>query len=294
LGGGSNCLIADKGIRGVVILNRKGTIDQIDPGIVEVTSGTLNNQIVRFLIENELTGLEFLVGIPGTIGAAIRNNGHFRNPESFQHYFVDYRQVKDQFVNDFVEDALVITPQGHLRRVDRVYLQPEYHQSKLKETDDIVVSATFSLGKSDSNLIRKSARDQLLWRKDREIHANGDVQIIMPPDPITGHRVSQPKLPTPGCMFSNTSNADNHPVGRMLDMCGLRGTQVGDVMVAHEHANYIVNLGVGTAADALKLISICRDQVFQRFGVTPRLEIDLLGEFDLDLLEQVGIAHSKR
>ena len=79
----------------------------------------------------------------------------------------------------------------------------------------------------------------------------------MPPDAFTGHLPSQPAYPSPGCMFSNTPNPHNHPAGRMLDICGLKGMRIGQVMVAEEHANFIVNLG-GGQSNALSLAELSR------------------------------------
>jgi UDP-N-acetylmuramate dehydrogenase len=87
-------------------------------------------------------------------------------------------------------------------------------------------------------------------------------------------------MPSPGCVFSNTPNKDNHPVSRMLDMCNLKGFKVGNVMVSKEHANYIVNLGNGNAPDAIELINICKDKVYEKFGVEIETEIDFVGFFN--------------
>ncbi|MBU0568615.1 UDP-N-acetylmuramate dehydrogenase [bacterium] len=278
LGGGSNVIVGDKGFRGIVILNRKGIIEQIDDERIEITSGTLNTSVVQYILKHELSGLEFIAGIPGTIGGAIRHNARFRNPISFQEKVTKFDVVKNQFVADFLEDALIITPDNNIRRVSKDYINPQYHKTNLKEKKDIMLSGRFKLERSKKETIRTSINKQLLWRKNRKVDiAQNNIEVQA--DPITGHRAKQPALPSPGCVFSNISNPDNHPVGRILDMCGLKGMRIGDIMMANEHANYIVNLGNGKASDALDLIRLCQERVKQRFNLDLELEIELVGEF---------------
>lgn len=280
LGGGSNVLIMDKGFRGLVIRNRGGEIKMVGDDEIEVTSGTLNNAVIDFAQEHFLSGIEFLVGIPGSIGATIRNNGRFRDPESFQEYGLNYRQVKDRFINDYVKHLLIVNPAGQIRRVGRDYLQPEYHRSKLKTTGDIVVSARLRLTPTDKETIARSIAVQRQWRRDRTtVDPDNRTAAAMPTDSVTGHTMSrQPALPSAGCAFSNIPNPENHPTGRMLDLCGMKGKRIGDVMVAPEHANWIVNVGDGKADDVLALIDLCKDAVYRRFGVELLPEIDMIGE----------------
>jgi UDP-N-acetylmuramate dehydrogenase len=280
LGGGSNTLIGDKGFRGLIIKNRGGEIKQLGANFIEVASGTLNRHVVHFIQKQGLTGLEFLVGIPGTVGAAVRNNGHFRSPESFGQYFADFTKVKDNFVNNLVEDTLIITPAGQIRRVGVDYLQPEYHRSRLKETDDIVISTKFRLEPSDPEIIKTTINAMSKWRRERKVfQPTSNEQSAMPADLITGHQARQPNALSLGSTFSNTPNPENHPTGRLLDLCGLKGRRVGNMVVSSDHANWIINLGHGKAADMLALINICKEAVHKRFGVELALEIDLVGEF---------------
>lgn len=281
LGGGSNIIVGDKGFRGIVIRNFGKSFERLSDTMVEVGSGLSNSAFVRgYLVKEGLSGLEFLIGIPGTIGGAVRCNAHYRSPESFAEYFKDFHLVTDQFITNFVVDALVLSSQGTLRRVDLDYISPEYHKTRFKETKDIILTTRFHLHPSTPESVKRSAQIQLRWRKDRTV-PNGLVEktLEMPPDPVTGHRVRQPTLPSPGCMFSNTPNPENHPVGRMLDLCGLKGFRIGGAMVAFEHSNYLVNVGNAVSLDALKVIEVCKERVFREFGVELTLEIDLVGEF---------------
>lgn len=280
LGGGSNTLIGDKGFRGLVIRNRGGEIKPANHNFIEVASGTLNRHVVHFIQKEGLSGLEFLVGIPGTVGAAVRNNGHFRSPESFDRYFADFTRVKDNFVNNLIEDTLIITPTGQIRRVGVDYLQPEYHRSRLKETDDVVVSTKFRLEPRDPEVIKTTVNAMSKWRRERKVFQPDSNELsAMPADLITGHHARQPNALSLGSTFSNTPNPENHPTGRLLDLCGLKGRRVGDMVVAPDHANWIINLGHGQATEMLTLIDICKEAVLKRFDIELTLEIDLVGEF---------------
>jgi UDP-N-acetylmuramate dehydrogenase len=280
LGGGSNVLAGDKGFRGVVVANRKGRIIQLDEKRLEIESGVKNLATVDFLAQNGLAGLEFLVGIPGTMGGAIQTNAHFRSIEGFGQGVFDFKRAKNCFVHDLVEAVLIVNAHNTVSWVDKAYIRPQYHKTELKSSDDIILSARFKLQPESPETIRKSIKAFLKWRKDRStLHPKDPAKSHMPPDALTGHTPRQPAWPSAGCTFSNTPNPDNHPAGRMLDMCGLKGTRIGNVMVACEHANFIVNLGGGKAKDVLALIALCRAKVKERFQVDLETEVDLIGEF---------------
>jgi len=278
LGGGSNVIAGDKGFRGMVISNRKGVIERIDDKRIEVTSGTLNTTLVKYLMKHELTGLEFIAGIPGSIGGAIRSNARFRKPSSFQDHVKNFFLVNNQFIVDFLEEVLILTQNSIIRWVDKEYINPQYHKTHFKESDDIILSGRFKLDQGNKDYICNLVRDHLLWRKSRS-SCDEQRHIQMPADPITGHNPRQPNMPSPGCIFSNVLNTDNHPAGRMIDLCGLKGKRIGNIMIANEHANYMVNLGKGKASEALALISMCQENVQKRFNVNLELEVDLIGEF---------------
>jgi len=238
IGGGSNVIIGDTGFSGVVIKNIDSNVKKINDECVLATCGTSNSEFVKNLVKFELSGLEFLAGIPGTVGGAIKKNAHFRNPEN----------KKNQLTHDFIEKLFVLTSDNKLKWIDK---------SQIKEENKaIIIAVIFKLKKSSSKLIKSSIKDQLAWRANK-----------VP---------KQPSLPNAGCIFSNIANPNNYPAGKMIDLCGLMGTRIGDVEISRDHANWIVNLGGGKATDVMALIEICKKEVKKKFGVELKLEVDIV------------------
>jgi len=238
LGGGSNLIISDMGFRGVVIKNSDSNVKKINDQCILATCGTSNSELVKNLIDFELSGLEFLAGIPGTIGGAVKKNAHFRHPGDQQ----------NQLVHDFIEKVFILTSENKLEWVDKSQIKAE--------NKAIIVAVIFKLNPSSKELIKKSIKEQLSWRANK-----------IP---------KQPTLPNAGCIFSNTANPDNFPTGKMIDLCGLMGTRIGDVEISKDHANWIVNLGNGKASDMMQLIKICKKEVKEKFGVDLKLEVDIV------------------
>jgi UDP-N-acetylmuramate dehydrogenase len=280
LGGGANMLVADKGVRGLVIWNRAEAIKRVDGNSVLAESGATNAKFSMFCADTGLAGAEFMLAIPGTVGATIRQNGRFRNPQSFSVYFQDFTEVKDCFVRDIVKSLEILTPDGRREMVAQDYLGTDYHQARLKETGDVVLSAIFKLREEDPKKVKDLIRILIEWRAKRAFTdpKTGNF-VVRPPDPVTGNINVQPLLPSAGCVFSNITNKDNHPTGRMIDMAGLRGQKIGGAMVSPEHANYIVNTGGAKAADVVALIELIKSKVKERFDVALQEEIVLVGDF---------------
>lgn len=266
LGGGTNILVGDKGYRGLVIKNR---MDQIkiagfrssiqkasDVGVKDVfvrsDSGVLLNRLVRYTLEQELSGLENFLGQPGTVGGAMYINAHNMN----QH----------DFFGDHVGEATIINRDGTVETVTQQYFKFGYDESILQKNGATVVSVVVKLAKGTKDAV---------WEK-----ANA----------AQNHRhTTQPKgYPTAGCTFRNIAQSEamrigtpNHTrsAGFLIDACGLKGKQVGQAMFSKEHANFIVNLGGATAADIRKLIKMAKREVKAKFGVELKEEIVLVGEF---------------
>lgn len=240
LGGGSNVIISDEGFRGIVIKNSDSSVKKIDDQCILTTCGTCNSELVKDLIKYELSGLEFLAGIPGTVGGAVKKNAHFRNPAN----------QKNQLTHDFIEKVFILTSENKLAWIDK---------DEIKEENKATTTAViFKLLKSSKESIKKSIKDQLTWRMTKT--------------------PKQPSLPNAGCIFSNVPNENNYPAGKMIDLCGLMGTRIGNVEISKDHANWIVNLGNGKASDVLKLIEICEKEVREKFDVELKLEVDLINK----------------
>lgn len=299
LGGGSKILVSDKGIRGLVIENRacrykvlgyKGRIKdrklEVEKVLVEVESGIRNALLVRLTRQDGLSGLEFLTGIPGTFGGAIRFNARFRDLRSFHEYFVDFRQVKDRHMGDIVESVRILDEDGKVRWVSKAecgftYDGTRWHSRfKTEEVGEIILSAKVSLVKTDPKVIEDLIEMYTKWRAGRAVFNKRTGKLIsQPKDLITGSKNQQPLEPSAGCIFSNIPNPWHHPTGRLIEISGLKGTQVGGAKISEKHANFIINKGSATAFDVLELINLCKKKVKERFGIDLKEEIEYVGEF---------------
>lgn len=277
LGGGSNVLVADSGFRGLVISNRTSGLKLQNQNIIVADSGVRNPLLVKFSADHGLTGLEFLIGIPGTVGGAIRHNARFRDPRSFHEYFVDFHLVKDQFIGNLVSEVKILTPQNKITTLKNKDCHFNYSGSGLrsgfKRSEAIILKIAFNLKKADKKAIREVIKTSLQWRKTRS-GVKGKRQAA---DPVTRSLTQEPPERSAGCIFSNVPNEWNHPTGRMIDACGLKGKRVGDAQISPLHAAYFVNLGQAKASDIHALIKLAKKEVKKKFGVDLVEEVQLVG-----------------
>jgi UDP-N-acetylmuramate dehydrogenase len=238
LGGGTNVLILDGGIRGLTIrLARALKNIEINGTNVVADAGVLYPVLANTTASKGLAGLEFATGIPGTVGGAVYMNAGA--------YESDTREV--------LTWADIYKPQYSIERVPNAGLALSYRHSTLHEHPDwVVLRAAYSLGVGDP--IELKAR----IKKFRAQRMNGS-----PNRPSCGSTFMRPKGDYPG---------------RVIEAAGLKGTRVGQIEVSPVHANYFVNHGGGTAEDALKLIELAKETVREKLGIELELEVRILGE----------------
>ncbi|MBI3577731.1 UDP-N-acetylmuramate dehydrogenase [Candidatus Gottesmanbacteria bacterium] len=264
LGGGSNILIGDKGIRGLVIKNSTNTIlmrgakgsyksgQTTGKVYVEADSGVLINKLVRDTIDEGLGGLEMHLGLPGTVGGAMFMNSKWTKPETY--------------VGDVVYQATILTSSGEIKTVPKEYFHFGYDESAIQHSGDIVLGVVFVLNQKPKEQLWEEANGVVAYRKE-----------------------TQPQgVFSPGCTFRNISKADaiaaatpehTTSAGYLVDHAGLKGTSVGEAYISQDHANFIVNRGHATAADVVTLIELARSRVKEQFGVELVEEIVRIGEF---------------
>lgn len=264
LGGGTNILIGDKGIRGLVVKNATQHIaiagmkgERTQDGstglvYVEAESGVIMNKLVRFTVEEGLSGLEMQLGLPGTVGGAVFMNSKWTNPVGY--------------VGDAVHQATIITPAGELMAVPQSYFQFAYDTSSIQKTKDIVVSVVFALKRDDKEKLWRIANESVAYRRQTQPQGISSAGCAFR-NITTAEAVA---IPTP----NNTTSA-----GFLVDHAGLKGASVGGAQISPVHANFIYNTGKATAADVVALIEKARAQVKERFGVTLEEEIVRVGEF---------------
>ncbi|MEW6319773.1 MAG: UDP-N-acetylmuramate dehydrogenase [Acidobacteriota bacterium] len=249
LGGGSNVLIGDRGIRGLVVHPRGGTLSMIGDRLVRADAAVTINGLVRWTITRGLAGLEAWAGTPGTVGGAIYGNAHWKGTD----------------IGHLVDSVRLARADGTILQVPGDRMEFDYDYSRLKRTREVVVWAAFRVEPgADPAALRQVARASLAFRKGTQ--------------PLA--------LPSAGCIFMNPDPARHRlppgmppSAGALVDAAGLKGAAEGGARVSKVHANFIVNEGGATAADVRALIERCRAAVKSAYGVELGDEIVYLGEF---------------
>jgi UDP-N-acetylmuramate dehydrogenase len=237
LGGGTNVLVRDGGIRGLTIRLAKSLRDvEIEGTNVTADAGVLYPVLANTTAGRGLSGLEFATGIPGTVGGAVYMNAGAYGSETIE--VLDWADI---FRNHEVT-----------RMINRD-LDLSYRHSALHEHPDwVVLRAGYTLTPGDPTELKARIRE---FRAQR---MNGS-----PNRPSCGSTFKRPPGDFPG---------------RVIEAAGLKGTRVGNIEVSPVHANYLVNLGGGTAEDALALIELVRETVRERLGIELESEVRVIGE----------------
>ncbi len=237
LGGGTNVLIRDGGIRGLTIrLAKSLTNVEIEGTRVTAESGVLYPVLANTTAGRGLSGLEFATGIPGTVGGAVYMNAGAYGSET--------KEVLDWA--DVFRDRKVV-------RIENQGLDLSYRHSVLHENPDwVVLRAGYTLTPGDPAELKARIKEFRVQRM------NGS-----PNKPSCGSTFKRPPGDFPG---------------RVIEAAGLKGARVGNVEVSSVHANYLVNLGGGTADEALELIDLVREKVRERLGIKLEPEVRIIGD----------------
>jgi UDP-N-acetylmuramate dehydrogenase len=246
LGGGSNVLIADAGLRGLVVRLHGGEVTRIDAARIRADGGVTINGLVRWTISRGVAGLEAWAGTPGTVGGAIHGNAHFRG----------------RLISELIESVTLAALDGQTSDVPVGDMEFGYDYSRLHRTREVVISADFRVADGESDALRATARESLAFRK----------------------RTQPLESASAGCIFQNPDpERDVVPqgipwsAGALVDRAGLKDARAGRARVSTTHANFIVNEGGASAAEIRDLVERCKREVRSRFGVALREEIVYLG-----------------
>ena len=250
LGGGSNVLVADAGVRGIVVRPRGGDVTRVDESRVRADAAVTINGLVRWTINHGAAGLEAWAGTPGTVGGAMYGNAHFGG----------------RLIGDLVESVRVADRAGACADLPASEMAFGYDRSRLQSSREVLLSAVFRVSAGEPAALRATARASLAFRK----------------------RTQPLDTPSAGCIFQNPEPGrdavpDGIPwsAGALVDRAGLKGASIGGARVSPAHGNFIVNEGSATAADIKRLIENCRTAVRERFGVDLRDEIVYVGDWGL-------------
>lgn len=238
IGNGSNLLVSEKGIRGIVLKIGSGLsrVSIIEKDVV-AEAGTKLSQLAAAARNSGLGGLEFSAGIPGTVGGAVIMNAG----------------ANGSSVGALVREVLLLDMEGQLNRRDGEELNFSYRSSALQRDPAIVVEAMFTCYPREKHLIQEDMERYIARRQSTQ--------------PLA--------LPNAGSVFKNPPGQS---VGRLIEAAGLKGMRIGDAQISALHANFIVNLGSATAGDVLALIDKAREAVLVQSGVELLLEIKVVGD----------------
>jgi len=239
LGNGSNILVGDAGLRGIVVLNRARAV-HITKTLAKEESGANLAAVARQCVVRGLAGLEWATGIPGTVGGAVFGNAGAWGSN----------------VASTLVQATILEPDGGATVWPAAQFEYGYRTSILKRTakrSAVVLEAEFAVHKGDKGALQARVA---------EISAR--------------RRASQPHGASCGSVFRNPPG---DYAGRLIEAAGLKGRESGRAQISPVHANFILNLGGATAADVKALIDLARRTVQEQFGVTLELEIELLGDW---------------
>lgn len=238
IGGGSNLLVRDGGIRGLVVkLDSNFAQVTVDEFIVRAQSGIRVSQLAKTVAEQGLADLEFAEGIPGSLGGAVYMNAGA--------YGGEFSQV--------VSKVTALNEFGEIRVMDKSEIEFGYRSSSFQKNGYIVLEVELALNRKEPQLVKERMRKLSLQRKSKQ--------------PL--------EFPSAGSVFKRPPGRF---VGPMIDELGLKGYRVGDAEISSKHAGFIINRGQATAQDVLMLVSFIKQRVKDEYGVDLETEFLVIGE----------------
>lgn len=239
IGNGSNLLVGDKGIRGVVIemTDPMGNIE-VDGTKITAQAGAMLSKIANTAASNGLGGMEFAAGIPGSVGGAVVMNAGAYGGE----------------MKDIIEKVYVLDENGAQLELDRDALDLGYRHSCIPEKKYIVTKVVLELVPRNEAEIRSEMKELNEKRAEKQ--------------PL--------QYPSAGSTFKRP---EGYFAGKLIMDAGLRGYQVGGAQVSEKHCGFVINKGDATAADICQLMQDVSDKVQAQFGVVLKPEVKMIGEF---------------
>lgn len=239
IGNGSNLLVGDKGISGLVIeLGRGFSQTMVEGNVIKTQAGALLSAVARSAAEHGLAGMEFASGIPGTVGGAVVMNAGAYGGEMSQ----------------IVSKVTVLTTEGMEEELSPEELEFGYRHSSIFGRHAIVLEAELTLQRGDKKTISEQMMRLRSQRSEKQ--------------PL--------EYPSAGSTFKRP---EGYFAGKLIQDAGLRGYRVGDAQVSEKHCGFVVNRGEATAAQIRRLICDVQEKVEIKFGVKLEPEVRFLGEF---------------
>ncbi len=238
IGNGTNLLVRDKGIRGLIIKLGNAIKEwQVESSRITFSSGLSLAMAAHVALDAGLTGMEFAAGIPGSVGGAIYMNAGAYGGE----------------MKNIVTEVTVLDRQGQTRIIPAGEMCFGYRSSAIQGTENLILAATVQLQPGDPEKITAKMADLAARRRDKQ--------------PL--------ELPSAGSTFKRPAG---NFAGTLIDKAGLKGFSVGDAQVSVKHAGFIVNTGHASCADVLQLITAVQEKVFASAGIHLEPEVLIIGE----------------
>ena len=251
IGGGSNLLVRDNGIRGIVISLKKClnsiTENRKNDLFVEISAGAgvKLQKLCSFAINKGLKGMNFALGIPGSVGGAIMMNAG----------------TEHGFMEQVINSVDVLMPDGEIKTINKTNLDFSYRELswRLEQNKDatnrsIIIRGNFLLAQNEPAKLKKEA-ELILAARNKKQPTN---------------------LPSAGCFFRNPQSGLT--AGELIDKAGLKGKIMGGARISPEHANFIINSEKASAADIIALMEEAQERVYRRFNVFLEPEVKIVGE----------------
>lgn len=264
IGNGSNILVKDNGIRGIVV---KIEFEDIkiekneNEAIVTVGAGVKLMQLAQELLKNSISGFEFASGIPGTIGGAVKMNAGAYGKEMkdiiASTKCLDLKRYNMIEEKEYIDDIEITE---YLEKSD----EPDILDLNNKEQEFEYRNSIFS----NKRYVILETKLKLAYGSKEEIENNMR-------ELVTKRKESQPNEPSAGSTFKR---GEDFITAKLIDECGLKGYSIGGAKVSEKHAGFIVNTGDATAQDILELIKYVKDKVYEKTGKFIKLEVEVLGE----------------
>lgn len=240
IGNGSNLLVTDKGIKGIVakIDMKEIKIEDKNNQVEVITdSGVPIGLLAQKLLNLEITGFEEISGIPGTMGGAITMNAGAHGKE----------------LKDITEKVIAMDFNGKIHEFTKEQCEFQYRKSKFIDERYIILQIVLKLEKGKKENIKQKMEEYSKYRKEKQ--------------PI--------EYPSAGSTFKR---GKDYITAQLIDQAGLKGYSIGDAQVSEKHAGFIINKGNATAKDVLELVKYITEKVYEKFGKKIKLEIQIIGE----------------
>ena len=249
IGDGTNLLVKDNGIRGIIVVLAKCTkkiskkAEKNREVIITAPAGAKLQELCSFAIKNGLGGMNYAVGIPGTVGGAITMNAGTALGST----------------ENVLYDVLIILPDGQNKRIEKSEIDFSYRNLSFRKNINIykgrpiILEGSFRLYPFDAATLKEEVEEILKMRRKKQ--------------PIS--------FPSAGSFFKNPDQGKS--AGRLIEKAGLKGKKIGEAQVSEKHANFIINTGGASASDILGLMKFVQETVYKTFNIELEPEVKIVG-----------------